>query len=325
MRNALRSVLGIGVGLVCGCSAQGDPAEAGALRVDVPELYPVLREATPTALVADAELDGTGESSSEPTTMAATIQQRFYAEGPTAILRIVLGLDERVAALDTDVRAHDCLTTPPVAVSYDLPGDQTFELKLQCLTEPVGTSWIAFGFAEPLEPAEDTEGGALQPNDFYVLDGRNAGMGGLYHLDTSGNVEAWIAVADQDAPDDGQVLLHLITSKSAGTLELALAGRGVGLCGAHLKADAEHVFVSGKPDTASGAGEPLCDALTTGCFALAALETDLGADSASCAAIAPSSFDMSVGLDASDDADANVDPARIYDYFNDRPLGVPSF
>lgn len=323
MRNALRSLLGIGVGLVCGCSAQGDPVAEESLRVDVPELYPALREATPTALVADAELSGTGEASSDPGTMAATIQQRFYAEGPTAILRMVLGLDARVAALDTDVRAHDCLTTPPVAVSYDLPGDQTFELKLQCITEPIGTSWIAFGFAEPLDAAE-TEGEALAPNDFYVLDGKNGGTGGLYHLDSTGNVEAWIAVADQQAPEDGQVLLHLITSKEAGTLELALAGSGVGLCGAHLKADAEHVFVSGKPDIAGSSGQ-LCEALSTGCFALGALETDLGADSDSCAAIAPSSFDMSVGLDASTDSDANVDPARIYDYFNDRPLGVPSF
>ena len=119
--------------------------------------------------------------------------------------------------------------------------------------------------------------------------------------------------------------MHLITSKSAGTLELALAGSGVGFCGAHLKADADHVFVTGKPDASSAAGSPSCGAQSSGCYALAALDIDLGADSASCAAIAAPAFDMSVGLDASDDDDSNVDPARIYDYFNDRPLGVPSF
>lgn len=326
MRNALRSALGVGVGLLCGCSAQGDPADVGPLRVEVPELYPALREATPTALIADAELAGTGDTSGEGSTMATTIQERFYAEGPTAILRIVRELDERATALDTDLHEHDCLTTEPVAVSYALPGEQTFAVKLQCVTEPLGTSWLAFGFAEPLVPAADGEERApLAPNDFYLVDGRNAGMGGVYHLDREGNVEAWIAVADQEGLAQGQVLMHLLTRKSAGTFELALAGSGVGFCGAHLKADADHVFVTGKPDAASGAGEQACEALTAGCYALAALDSDLGADSSSCAAIAPASFDMSVELDASDDADANVDPARIYDYFNDRPLGVPSF
>jgi hypothetical protein len=328
MRNALRSALGVGLGLVCGCSAQGDPAEAGALRVDVPELYPALREATPTALIADAELAGTGDTSGDGSTMATSIQERFYAEGPTAILRIVQGLDARVGALDTDLHRHECLTMEPVAVSYGLPGEQTFDVKLQCVTEPLGTSWLAFGFAQPLEPAPEGEASAavgLEPNDFYLVDGRIAGMGGVYHLDRDGNVEAWIAVADQAAPEDGQVLMHLITNKNAGTLELALAGSGVGFCGAHLKANADHVFVTGKPDSAAGAGEPRCEALSSGCFALAALDVDLGADSSSCAAIAPSAFAMSVGLDASDDDAANVDPARIYDYFNDRPLGVPSF
>lgn len=328
MRNALRSALGVGVGLICGCSAQGDPAEAGPLRVDVPELYPALREATPTALIADAELAGTGDTSGDGNTMATSIQERFYAEGPTAILRIVQGLDGRVGALDMDLNQHDCLTTEPVAVSYALPGEQTFDVKLQCATEPLGTSWLAFGFAQPLEPAPEGEasaGGVLEPNDFYLVDGRIGGMGGVYHLDRDGNVEAWLAVADQDTPEEGQVLMHLITSKDAGTLELALAGTGVGFCGAHLKADADHVFVTGKPDAASGATGQSCGAPSSGCYALAALDIDLGADSASCAGIAAPAFDMSVGLDASNDDDSNVDPARIYDYFNDRPLGVPSF
>jgi hypothetical protein len=328
MRNALRSALGVGLGLICGCSAQGDPPEAGPLLVDVPELYPSLREATPTALIADAELAGTGDTSGDGATMATSIQERFYAEGPTAILRIVRALDERTAALDTDLQRHDCLTTEPVAVSYALPGEQTFDVMLQCVTEPLGTSWLAFGFAQPLEPApgdEASEADVLEPNDFYLVDGRIAGKGGVYHLDRDGNVEAWIAVADQGTPEEGQVLMHLITSKARGTLELALAGTGVGFCGAHLKADADHVFVTGKPDAASVASEQSCQAPSSGCYALAALDVDLGADSSSCAGIAPSAFDMSAGLDASDEDDSNVDPARIYDYFNDRPQGVPSF
>jgi hypothetical protein len=330
MRNALRSALGVGLGFICGCSAQSDPAEVGPLRVDVPELYPALREATPSALIADAELAGTGDTSGESSTMATSIRERFYAEGPTAILRIVQGLDERMGALDTDLHRHDCLTMEPVAVSYALPGEQTLDVKLQCVTEPVGTSWLAFGFAQPLQPASEDEDEAsdadvLEPNDFYLVDGRIAGRGGVYHLDRDGNVDAWIAVADQATPEDGQVLMHLLTSRSAGTLELALAGSGVGFCGAHLKADADHVFVTGKPDAASDASEQSCQALSAGCYALGELDVDLGADSSSCTEIAAPAFAMSVGLDASDDDAANVDPALIYDYFNDRPLGVPSF
>jgi len=62
-----------------------------------------------------------------------------------------------------------------------------------------------------------------------------------------------------------------------------------------------------------------------GCFAASALSTDLGSGSPECAAIAPSSFDMAIELDASSDASANVNPATVYDYFNDRPAGVATF
>jgi hypothetical protein len=344
MRNALL----VGLGLVCGCAAQGDPVDGGPLRVEIPRVYPPVREATPTELIANAEYAAPADDSSEVSalgqarlaqsapSMATTIQERFYTTGPTALLRIVKDLDDRVAGLETDPRQHECLSAAPVTTTYTLPGGQAFQVKLQCLMEFAGpggsvAGWVAFGFDAPAGsvdagPIEATEG-----NDFYVVEGQSGGMGGAYRLDAAGNVEGWIAVADQSAPTNSQVLMHLLTSKVERTLELALAGSGVGFCGAHLKTDPDHVFVSGKmngaapPGSGASAGAQFCDSLRSGCFAVSALGTDLGGDSPSCAAIAPSSFEMSVELDASSDASANVDPATIYDYFNDRPVGVAAF
>jgi hypothetical protein len=342
----MRIALLMGLGLVWGCAAQGDPVEGGPLQVEIPRVYPPVREATPTALIADAtsaapasesesELSAFGQArlaQSAPGSMATAIQDRFYTAGPTALLRIVKDLDDRVAGLETDPRQHECLTSAPVAATYTLPGGQAFEVKLQCLLElggPGGSGWVAFGFDEPAAEADAGPLAASDGNDFYVVEGQAGGMGGVYRLDVGGNVEGWIAVADQSAPNNSQVLMHLLTNKVARTLELALAGSGVGFCGAHLKTDPDHVFVSGKTNGAAPPGSTVvgqyCDALRSGCFAVSALNTDLGADSASCAAIAPGSFDMAVELDASSDANANVDPATIYDYFNDRPAGVPSF
>jgi hypothetical protein len=325
----MRIALMLGLGLVWGCAAEGEAVEGAPLGVDMPRLYPPVRDATPTALIADeeyaapaadndAELSALGHArlAQSAPSMGTAIQERFYTAGPTALLRIVKDLDDRVAGLDTKLDEHECLTAAPTPVNYALPGGQTFTVELQCLTEPGGSHWIAFGFGEPeQEPAP----GELAPRPFYLVEGQSNGMGGVYRLDVDGDVEGWIAVADRSAPDQSQVLMHLMTSKSARTLELGLAGANVGFCGAHLKTDPDHVFVSGKLGNAGGS---FCEALRSGCFAVNALETDLGADAPGCAAIAPGSFDMSIELDASGDTNANVDPATIYDFFNDRPTGI---
>jgi hypothetical protein len=65
----------------------------------------------------------------------------------------------------------------------------------------------------------------------------------------------------------------------------------------------------------------------SGCYQADNLATDLGSDSASCAAIGPSSFRIDVELDSDTSADAgvNVVTTEIYGYFNQMPAGVPEF
>jgi len=112
-------------------------------------------------------------------------------------------------------------------------------------------------------------------------------------------------------------------------LELALGGAGVGFCSGHLKANADHLFVSartnGVPPPGAAMGGQYCDAARAGCFAVGALTTDLGESSPSCTGIAASAFAMPSNLDASTDTGANVVPASIHQYFSTRPSGVPTF
>ena len=128
--------------------------------------------------------------------------------------------------------------------------------------------------------------------------------------------------------------MHLQTAKAASTLELALAGSGVGFCSAHLKTNPESLFVSGKtnapppPDTEQMVGTQYCDAERAGCFQASDLATDLGADAATCGAINSASFALTVTLDADTTADAgaaNVTPGSIYTYFSEQPAGISEF
>jgi hypothetical protein len=262
--------------------------------------------------------------------LATAIQERFYSAGPTSLLRIVKELDDRVAMLDTNTARHPCLTEEPVASSYALPGGQTFGVKLQCL-ERSGSTWLAFGF----DRAASADAGNVTTdasNDFYLVTGQESGMGGAYRIEgKTGNVEAWITVADENAPTNSQVILHLLTNKQAGTLELSLAGSGVGFCAAHLKTNADYLWVSGKtngaapPGTDVPAGTQYCDAVRSGCFAATALASDLGAAASNCADIASDTFAIHEILDASSDAEGNVNPATLYGIFNTVPAGVATF
>jgi hypothetical protein len=338
----MRGVIGclLVVGLGCAEEGKGSPS-----RITLPQVYPPVRDVTPAGLIANAQYAVAAPSdelglarqrqSAGAISLATAVQERFYSGGPTDILRIVSDLDNRVLGLDTDPSAHECLTAAPVPVSYALPGGQSFSAKLQCMQTfpagPVGgAGWVAFGFDQAAAAGDAGPVVASEGNDFYLVEGQANGMGGVYHLSgATGSVEGWIAVADRSVPLNSQVILHLLTDEPAGTLELALAGSGVGFCSGHLKANADHLFVSGRmnappPPGAAMSGQ-YCDAARAGCFAISALATDLGEGSTSCSGINSSAFAMRTALDASTDTGANVSPATIPQYFGTQPSGVPAF
>jgi hypothetical protein len=356
-----------------GAAPQGGAGGAGGAsgaNVSLPEVYPPVRAATPTALIADPNFAasafslgaslGTARQALTGINLATAIQQRFYSTGPTDLLRIVKELDDRVQGLDVDVARHPCIASAPVPVTYALPAGATFDVKLQCLqhfgTAGASSGWVGFGVVPSSEVDAGVPGAGLAAlpsdagardasvaadaaappagaNDFYLVEGQEGGNGGAYHIDSRGNIEAWIAVAERDIPANSQVIMHLWTNQAAGTLELTLAGSGVGFCAAHLKTNPSFLFVSGKtnapppPGTEQAVGTQYCDATRSGCFDASDLSTDLGGGSPSCAAIGPSSFDIGVELDADTSADAgvNVAPGDIYTFFNQLPAGVQDF
>jgi hypothetical protein len=323
-----------------GCGGGKD--DAGDQALALPRVYPPVRAATPTALIVDpayaAQALTEGDTMPGAVSLGQAVQERFYAGGPTSLLRIVKELDDRVASLDPRPSKHPCLHAAPVAKTYALPSGQSFTVKLQCL-DSHGADWVAFGFAEALargdaaaDDAGPPDGGILAAegggDDFYLIAGQATGNGGAYHVRRStGDVEGWIVVADSQNPGNSRVVMHLLTRKAANTLELALGGAAVGFCSAHLKTGRDAIFVRGKlnapPPPGTPQGSQACASSSTGCFAAAALTTDLGATAPACAALAEPTFQLTTELDAA--AAGNVDPAALPTLFSQPPTGVASF
>jgi hypothetical protein len=358
-----------------GSQASQGGSNAGSATFTLPRVYPPVRAATPTALIGNASYTalpfgraenqqgfGMARQGLTAITLGTAIQERFYSTGPTDLLRIVRAVDDRVQGLDLTVASHPCLSTLPVEHTYQLPGGQTFQVKLQCMqhfgTPGANSGWVGFGRVRPPSGDAGVSGGdgptvaldasvpadagndygdagaaVTDGSDFYLVEGQSGGNGGAYHIDRHGNVEGWIAVAERDIPANSQVIMHLRTDNAAGTLELALAGSAIGFCAAHLKTDPTFLFVAGKtnapppPGTTQQVGTQYCDELRSGCYRADNLSADLGSDSASCAAIGPSSFRNGVELDSDTSADAgvNVVTTDIYSYFSEMPAGVPDF
>jgi hypothetical protein len=330
----------------------GQGGTAGSGKLSLPQVYPLVRASTPTALISNPTFkpepprdSGVGMSQQAlggEVSLAVAIQERFYMGGPTELLRIVKDLDDRVRGLDTDRSKHACLTAAPVEHTYALPGGQSFRVKLQCLQSfgdpgSAGAGWVAFGFARGTHASGDdagvtaADGGEdLEQDEFYLVEGQENGMGGAYRI-AGDDVDGWIAVADRNAPSNSQVIMHLITHAAPATSELAFGGAAVGFCSAHIKTSADHIFVRGRtnapppPGTPMMAGAQYCDATRAGCFAVSALGDDLGADDPSCEAIARRRFEIRTELDAASEPGANVVPSQIHMYFSARPTGIASF
>ena len=346
----MRFVLGCLV-LCVGCTSESKKPDELTLRsgkLELPQVYPPVRDVTPVQLIADgqaagglpreglagATILGRARQRQVPINLATVVQERFYSTGPTDILRILAALDDRVLGLDTDPATHECLTASPAAWTFALPAGQSFSVKLQCLQElgtrgAAGAGWVAFGF-DRAAAADAGPAAASNGNDFYLVEGQESGNGGAYHISgATGSVHGWLVVADRGAPLNSQVLLELLTDEPAATLELSLAGSAVGFCGAHLKANPDHLFVQGRINAPPPPGAPMtgqyCDARRAACYSTGALDTDLGESSPECAALGPAAFAIRTELDASTDAAANVRPAELWRLFSQRPTGVAAF
>ena len=323
-----------------GAPAAGGGGGSGSDRIQLPRVYPLLRASTPTNLIANASYREGGPSLEvlpgddagaapvgESSELAKAVQERLYSQGPTEILRIVRELDDRTASFDLSVSNHPCLASAPIARDLMFAGGQTFRVQLQCMQERVG-GWLAFGV---VPSQEDADAGTAAGNEVYLVEGQDCGMGGAYRVRASGDVEAWITVADSRYPNNSQVLMHLMIDAAAATTELAFGGSGVGFCSAHLKTNKDHVFVAGKtnapppPGEGPTSGVQYCAAPRAGCFATDMLTTDLGENAAGCAAIRSATFAIKSGIDASSGQDGNVAAPTIYEYFNVEPKGIAAY
>jgi len=317
-------------------------AGSGSDALRLPRVYPLLRANTPTNLIANAAyregasslevLPGDDAGVGGAIGLAQAVQERLYSQGPTEILRIVQELDNRTSQLDLSASRHGCLGAAAIARDLMFPGGQTFRVQLQCMREHTG-GWLAFGIVPSQSIHDDADAGAaaVTGHDVYLVQGQDGGMGGAYHVRASGDVEAWITVADGRVPNNSQVLMHLLIDAAAGTTELAFGGSGVGFCSAHLKTGQNHLYILAKtnapppPGQSPTPGTQYCDAPRGGCFATDALSVDLGAAAPACAAIDSGTFGIGTSIDASSGGEANVAAPMIYELFNVKPTGIAAY
>lgn len=230
---------------------------------NLPLLAPQVRGVTPSGLLNDASLQLMNMSSLE-------IKNRFFSGGPTDILGILSTIDERIKGINARSQAQQpsCLSQEPVAYSLDVFG-QAVEFYGQCFelysgSTPNNPSMVQFA----------TVNGATYLY-FSIGQQRVAAIatpvpGAMDKY----SVKAWIGIGylnetscGDSASFDGcsYGAIQLETDASNETFEMAVAGIGFGYCGAQLKSNGKHIFVTGSVDSQG------CQATETMCVAAADL------------------------------------------------------
>lgn len=204
------------------------------------------------------------------------IRQRFFADGPTYIKSILESIDNRMAELDTRAKetTRPCLSETPTSFTVTSPFDLGITHYLSCLDNISSTQWLAFG---------------QKDSTWYLREGQYTGSINLAKIDSSSNVEAWIAVANRSNPNSGsQMLMHLKSTSASGKLELAVTGTNIGVgCGVQMQSNSSYIYAAGKMDDSSGGSGANCASVST---------TTVCADATTLNAVAGSNC-TSAGLD----------------------------
>jgi hypothetical protein len=225
--------------------------------------------ATPAGLQAHvARRAGSGADAVLP---AADLRERFFSgAGPTDVMRLLASIDDRLTEVNDTESHRACLDNP--AVPYTItPAGQSVELVAQC--------YRRFGAATPGDPSFLQFGVRDGKTSLYVAVGaaRLAAIIAPIAGSTDYTVEAWYGVGYNNASSCGSTgtfddcsyaLAELHADPSSHAFEMAVAGIGVGFCGAQFASNGTVLWGAGSTDMGA-----TCNARATTCVSAADLTT----------------------------------------------------
>jgi hypothetical protein len=249
----------------------------------IPLVTPPVRAATPAALrpVGAPRLDV------GPTTIVEELQMRFFSGmGPTDLFSVLKTVDDRIKDINSRKTTSGCLTQTPVAYSIT-PFGQTVPFFAQCSDQ--GTASF------PGDPAfvqwATTDDGKTY---LYTAMGAERIAAILTPIDAAAGtyqVHIWLGVGYSNAMAaactnlfDGcsYGVVELSSDSSAARFEMAIAGAGMGFCGAQMKSDGSVVYFTGSRDMSA-----TCNALENACVNAADLSAAASCTSAMTFDLAP--------------------------------------
>jgi len=222
---------------------------------ELPLVRPPVEAATPDGFL-EAAKRGVAELLD-----SVDIKTRFFAEGPTSILRILDDIDDRITGINTRSAEseHACQTQSPVAYTLT-PWGQTVVMQAQCADRFADSDdFVQWGVSDGV-------------TYLYVYVGGNAFAATVMPEEIPGEllIDAWLTVGSEGPDwDSGSYgVIQLQANSRTVELELAVAGLGFGYCGAQLRSDGTTVYAAGSVDMGA-----TCNAVDTLCVAASDVTT----------------------------------------------------
>jgi hypothetical protein len=172
------------------------------------------------------------------------MRSRFFSGGPTSIYRILTDIDAGISDANARFAAGSaCLGAK--AVAYTLtPFGQSIPFFAQCHMSMGAGGFFQMGQKNGATFLYSEAGAGSVAVQMTPVAGGDAGPGGYA-------VHAWIGIDDGRVTGGSYGVIELLADTAAGTIELAVAGRGFGYCGAHLRSDGTNVYEIGSIDMVS--------------------------------------------------------------------------
>ncbi len=219
--------------------------------LSLPLVAPPVRAATPEGFKS-----GTSVVKGLRSLDSADFKSRFFSAGPTNIFTILAAIDNRIGGFNTDGGSHACSSQTPVAYTVT-PFGQSVTMYGQCAQTGLGSysadpGLVIFG--------QDST------KVFYLYTANGASWTAAIATPITGNdgkyaVHAWIGVGYSNGTSGGSNaacskswdncsygVVEIDANEVTKKFEMAVAGMGIGYCGAQYVSDGTNIYGKGSTD-----------------------------------------------------------------------------
>ncbi len=260
-----------------GDSADDDGADDGAGDFSaIPLIAPPVMAATPDGFIATSARLRLGPPNGFT---AQAFRDRFFTGGPTDVQQLLTSVDDRITEVNGFATGSPRACADLEPVEYTLtPWGQSEPFYAQCYRmmgtpTAVDPAFMQFGSKDGTDYVYVAGGAARLAARIRPIEGSDAYDIMLWYGVGYSNPETCGEPPAFDGCSYGVTQLH--ADSSAGQLEMAVAGIGVGFCGVQLTSDQTTIYGEGSADM----GES-CNDRTTLCVDATDLETPATCDPA---------------------------------------------